>query len=745
MSERSSQPASSQAPSAARPPVCIIVLNRNGESDVLECLESVFACAYPDFRVILVDNASEDASLDRVRAWVAGDLSSRPDCEPGEPARPRSIEEIAIDTPGDPDTGSGKWGRDTARWPRLTVVRSGANLGFAGGHNLGIRMALDAEFAFVLLLNSDVVVARGFLDALVGESRERDVGASGPLVLVHSDPERVWQAGARVSLWRGWVEAMGRNSKVGDLDRAPREVDALVGCAVLLKTTALRQVGLIDADYFLYLEESDWFVRARKLGWRVLLVPASTVLHKESALSVQAKAGYASYYFARNRLYLVRKNYPAYLPLALVWSIRYGILNHVFRRRWQLVAMSLKGIRDFLAGRMGKCESLKHGGSALPGFMVFSIDYKPQAGGIAEHAHGVALQLGRQGAPVCVLAPRRGAYKEFDSRQPFRTYRVPAWPGIDWLFYFLYASYLVVKMRIGVVYCATSHPCGLICRILRLLVYFRYTITIHAHEVVYGRRGWRQGVKRLLRPLQIGIIGAADRVFAVSDFTRRALVAAGVAESKTITVPNGIDLEDLKNAPRDPGIVLELGLRGRPVILTVARLDTHKGHDMVIRALPAILVEVPDAVYVIAGDGPMRRDLEELSIACGVSDHVVLTGHIPRPQILALYEACNVFVMISRIENGSAEGFGIVFLEAGAFSKPVVGGRSGGIPDAVADGCSGLLVDPLNPDEVARAVSGILTDSDLAAGLGRAGYLRVASEFSWDRAIGIVLTSLKSP
>jgi phosphatidylinositol alpha-1,6-mannosyltransferase len=304
--------------------------------------------------------------------------------------------------------------------------------------------------------------------------------------------------------------------------------------------------------------------------------------------------------------------------------------------------------------------------------------------------------------------------------------------------------YLIVKLRIGVIYCATSHPCGLVCRILRMLIYFRYTVTIHAHEVVYTGRGRRQSAKRLLRPLQIGVIDAADRVFAVSDFTRGALVAAGVAEARVTVMPNGVDLDELLSAGKDPDIVSRLGLAGRPSILTVARLDIHKGHDTVIRAMPEVLKRVPDAVYVIAGDGPMRRELVGLATAVGVSDHVVFTGNVPRPQILALYEACDVFVMISRIENGSAEGFGIVFLEAGAFSKPVVGGRSGGIPDAVADGRSGLLVDPSSPTEVALAVTRVLTDPELAARLGMQGYERVASHFTWDNAVEVMLKSLET-
>jgi phosphatidylinositol alpha-1,6-mannosyltransferase len=380
-------------------------------------------------------------------------------------------------------------------------------------------------------------------------------------------------------------------------------------------------------------------------------------------------------------------------------------------------------------------ESLNKNATPLPGFMIFSVDYKPQPGGIAEHAHKIALHLHRLGAQVCVLAPARSGCREFDRGQPFPTYRVPAWPGLDYILYSLYALHLMRRRKIGVVYCATSHPCGLICLALRRLVRFKYTITVHAHEVVYTGCGWRPVLKRLLKPVQVRVIAAADRVFAVSGFTRRALAANGVPLAKSAILVNGVDLDELESAPRDAAIIDMLGLDEKPVILTVARLDIHKGHDTVIRAMPEVLRQVPDALYVVVGDGPMRGSLEDLARTCGVSDHVIFAGYVPRPQTLALFEACTIFVMVSRIENASAEGFGIVFLEAGAFSKPVVGGRSGGIPDAVADGETGFLVDPVDPGEAAGAICRILTDAGLASKLGRAGYDRVKSHFTWDTTV----------
>jgi phosphatidylinositol alpha-1,6-mannosyltransferase len=400
----------------------------------------------------------------------------------------------------------------------------------------------------------------------------------------------------------------------------------------------------------------------------------------------------------------------------------------------------LPGRRNRRIRRRG--EDLKKADDAPPNCLVFSVDYKPQPGGIAEHAHKIALHLTRLGGSVCVLAPKRPGCAEFDLNQPFPTVRVSAWPGLDVFLYFFNAFRLIRKRRIRVVYCATSHPCGLVCMMLRALLRFKYTITIHAHEVVYSGKGLRPFLKRLLRPLQVCVIGSADRVFAVSRFTRDALEASGVSRKKTAILLNGVDPEELTSSPRDRSIVADMGLEGKPVILTVARLDIHKGHDTIIRALPAVLREVPDAVYVIVGDGPMRRSLENLSRTSGVYEHVVFAGYVSRAQTLAILEACNVFAMVSRIENGSAEGFGIVFLEAGVFSKPVVGGRSGGIPDAVADGETGLLVDPLDAGDVAGALCRILTDPGLASRMGQAGRDRAMSGFTWDRTVRTLVDTI---
>ena len=163
-----------------------------------------------------------------------------------------------------------------------------------------------------------------------------------------------------------------------------------------------------------------------------------------------------------------------------------------------------------------------------------------------------------------------------------------------------------------------------------------------------------------------------------------------------------------------------------------------------IQAMPAILGRVPDAVYVIAGDGSMRPHLEKQVAEEGLTGRVVFAGALARSDVLALFRACEVFVLNSRVDGGNAEGFGIVLLEAAVFNKPVVGGRSGGIPDAVKDGVTGILVDPLKPEEVSGAVVRILEDPALAASLGEAGHRRATTEFTWERVIGRILSALST-
>jgi phosphatidylinositol alpha-1,6-mannosyltransferase len=164
---------------------------------------------------------------------------------------------------------------------------------------------------------------------------------------------------------------------------------------------------------------------------------------------------------------------------------------------------------------------------------------------------------------------------------------------------------------------------------------------------------------------------------------------------------------------------------------------------MVIAALPELLDWVPDALYLVAGTGPDADRLQRLVSDRGLESRVVFAGFVPEAEKAGYYSTCDVFALISRQVGEQVEGFGLSLLEAAACGKPVVAGRHGGALDAVVDGVTGILVDPLQPGEVATALRKLLTDPDLAEEMGREGRQRVLAELNWDCSARQVLAIMR--
>jgi len=254
-----------------------------------------------------------------------------------------------------------------------------------------------------------------------------------------------------------------------------------------------------------------------------------------------------------------------------------------------------------------------------------------------------------------------------------------------------------------------------------------FVIYAHGNEILAAMQGEWEKPRLALRQ--------ADRVLANSRFTRDLVARLGVAIDKIVIVHPGCDVNRFRPEEPKPDLRRKL-LGGRDqnrVILTVGNLVARKGHDIVIRALPKLCQTVPDVTYLIVGDGPYRAELENLAATSGVRDRVVFAGQVADEEVSDIYAICDVFVMPSReqLDERDVEGFGIVFIEANACGKPVIGGRSGGIPDAIVDGVTGLLVNPHDPEDIANALRRLLADRDLAIRLGRQGQLRVVRDFSW--------------
>jgi asparagine synthase (glutamine-hydrolysing) len=221
----------------------------------------------------------------------------------------------------------------------------------------------------------------------------------------------------------------------------------------------------------------------------------------------------------------------------------------------------------------------------------------------------------------------------------------------------------------------------------------------------------------------------ADKVLAISDYTRRELVKHnGVPSERVELLPCALDpfwQEDFERFAAEPPIP------GPPRLLTVARLaasEGYKGVDSVIRALPEIAKSAPDVAYEVIGDGDDRPRLEALAAKLGVAARVVFRGRVSREEIARAYAECSLFVMPS-----SREGFGIVFLEAALFGKASIAGRHGGSPEVVEDGVAGVLVDHDDVGRLSVVVAELLRDRPRLRALGDAAHARLYSEFQYER------------
>jgi phosphatidylinositol alpha-1,6-mannosyltransferase len=227
----------------------------------------------------------------------------------------------------------------------------------------------------------------------------------------------------------------------------------------------------------------------------------------------------------------------------------------------------------------------------------------------------------------------------------------------------------------------------------------------------------------------------ASATLANSRNTGAMLAALGVPESKIVVVHPAVDAKRFR-ADIDGRLVRRRFAGDTDVmLLSVGRLQRRKGHDVAIRAVASLREELPNLRYVIAGDGEERARLERLAADEHVADRVFFAGTVSAEELPAFYAACDVFVLPNRVdEDGDLEGFGIVFLEAAASGKPVIGGDSGGVPEAVERDVTGLLVDGANVAAVSAAIQHLATSEPCRRRLGTAGRARVERCFSWDRA-----------
>jgi phosphatidyl-myo-inositol dimannoside synthase len=263
-----------------------------------------------------------------------------------------------------------------------------------------------------------------------------------------------------------------------------------------------------------------------------------------------------------------------------------------------------------------------------------------------------------------------------------------------------------------------------------------YGFLLHGGDLLILRRQARRS--QLKRRTARALLGSAAVLVGNSRWTaglcREVLTELGLpAQDRIQTVPLGADPQVFRPGLSQDQVRRRYGLDRRHWLVSVARLTRHKGLDIGIQALARIAPDYPDLGYAVIGSGEELPALEKLAGTLGVTDRVRFLTSVPDADLPALYNCAEIYLGLSRLLEERAEGFGISLVEASACGVAVLGGRTGGISDAVSEGETGLLVETDELDTVVPALRRLLDDASLRGRLGKAGRLAVERYYNWDR------------
>jgi len=389
--------------------------------------------------------------------------------------------------------------------------------------------------------------------------------------------------------------------------------------------------------------------------------------------------------------------------------------------------------------------------------MLCSIDYKPQDGGVAEFMYNIGKSLSESGIDVNAVAFDIEGAANFDKcNKYFHTYRVPEISNICSFSFkriitrfvhfvktlgglinlYKYISKILDEKGISHTVCFHWDVFGVVSFFIRKKRNIPYYVVVHGLDVLRKENKFVWLSKYYFQwSIQRLVLNNANGIFVNSQYTKD-IVLKDATINKSIYVVNcGVDIKRFIKSHTRPLLFNKLDVGNAKILLSITRLVKRKGIDNAIKAFAEVLRKHKDLkmLYLIGGIGPDYERLKNIVDELGLRDRVVFFGFISEEQKNEFYNLADVFIMPSREEkDGDVEGFGIVFLEANACGKPVIAGNSGGVADAVKDGYSGLLVNPLDIQDIVSKIERLSMDEVYAAKLGAQGRERVENSFTWD-------------
>ncbi|HEB85636.1 MAG TPA: glycosyltransferase family 4 protein [Gammaproteobacteria bacterium] len=362
--------------------------------------------------------------------------------------------------------------------------------------------------------------------------------------------------------------------------------------------------------------------------------------------------------------------------------------------------------------------------------------FLPTKGGTAVSFDDDFRRLG--GKEVHVITADVPGAAEFDRNHPNTIHRLvlKRWEWLkpeSLLIYtklFWKSLWLALTTRTTAIFAGRALPEGMVALIVGRLTRRPVLIYAHGEELT----GWGRGRKF---QAMCFTMRRADWILSNSDNTRDTLVnLLGVDSDRIALTYPTVDEKRFYPAPPDDELRCSIGVTGdKKLILSVGRLQLRKGFDSVIRSLPALLEQGLNIEYALIGIGDELHYLQELASEFNVTEHVHFLGHVSYEDLPRWYHACDLFAMPNRDIDGDNEGFGLVFLEAAASSKPAIAGRAGGTDSAVIDGETGLLVDGEKIKDIVAAIGHILRNPEESSRMGNTARQRVLENFIHKRRV----------
>jgi len=370
--------------------------------------------------------------------------------------------------------------------------------------------------------------------------------------------------------------------------------------------------------------------------------------------------------------------------------------------------------------------------------IITAFDFFPQTGGVATYAWELAESLGRQGFQVLVVARHHPGPIPKPEHFDIEYLQLPSSGLLSVPFMALKLKTIFLRYQPDKVIATLWAPGAIASLFARWLCgghtkSLDVATVVHAMEVIDPKKGWKGWLRRRLRFLKVWTFKSCKGIFCVSQYTKNLVhQETGVSLDKITVVNNGVNLKKFMEAS-PLSSATELFEAHFPLLLTLARLVPHKGIDRALEALPPLIQKFPKTKYLIGGTGPDRRRLEALVDTLGIRASVEFLGYVPDEDLAELYGVADLLILLSREERPFVEGFGLVFLEAAACGTPSLGGRSGGIPDAILEEKTGWLVEPNDVPAISERLIQLASQPQDLESMGQRAKAYTEEFRSWDQ------------